>query len=754
MKLKKLIALPLLAVLAALLLMGATSCDILLHEHSFSEWETVTAPTCTSFGLEKRECECGLVEYDTTEALPHTTDVDPSVDATCDAAGRTEGAHCSVCGAVISKQDDTAKTSHTYSAWETVSAATCTSIGLEKRECECGFIEYRTLGELGHTAVTDAALAAGCTEAGKTEGSHCATCGDVLVCSEDVPALGHSLGDAIVTLEASCNADGTKRYSCTNEGCEYYYEESYALAPLDSTEIFIEAIKYTGTLETYDQYGNPIFRSTAFLLSSDGKIACSAFAIDNASVAVFTLGGVEYEVTDVLAYSEESCIAILKINATDLPYAVICESEPLTGETIYIIGAPDGFVDSLSVGVISNAKRELKGANFIQHDADMSRGYVGGPLLNRFGEVIGINAGYIGDSSLNLSTWVSEVDKLDYSSPMTMSEYGQLSYTVPERLSNWVLNNVNAYGTNTVAYAMRGTDFYYSIAYDSSYGFVYLQSYWLLEGTYQLYASFVLDSTSGTYQYYTTLSDGSRMNEAYGFIDAATYTADTVIEYDTYYGRYWTESDVMGLYKTAIFDTLVWFDYYLDTYFYDITLETFGFTSIVIDRDEDAIDKLDSFVKELGVENTETGEYSYLVAEQLDSDVAYFNIAHKAADGENPASTVVTLHYYTGYGEMYVVSLELNPGEDGNRFEVYYGVYDGVQYTAQNYGWGYLDSSSFTNMSALSCYVFDGFNEYEDALLASYASLLNYMLGKLDGLMAGISPELGIADLGFYFYFG
>lgn len=65
-----------------------------------------------------------------------------------------------------------------------------------------------------HVAVKDAALAATCTADGKTEGAHCAICGEVITAQTVVPAAGHHWDDGKITA-ATCTAAGTKTYTCT-----------------------------------------------------------------------------------------------------------------------------------------------------------------------------------------------------------------------------------------------------------------------------------------------------------------------------------------------------------------------------------------------------------------------------------------------------------------------------------------------------------------------------------------------------------
>lgn len=609
------------------------------------------------------------------------------------------------------------------------------------------------LAALAHISVTDAAVAATCTTPGKTEGSHCSLCGTVFVTQDTIAALGHSL-EVTVVDEAYCNHDGTKRYSCKNTDCGYFYDESYSISELSGDEIYAEAVKYTGILLLTDHVGDNERFVPAFVIRSDGVIVMSNEELDNSFNAIFVLGDKIYEVTEVLAYSELYGIAVLKVDAEDLPCADICAKDPIVTETVYSVGMNSLFEKSISRGIISYTEHVEEGAVYIHHDADTNEGYYGGPLINAYGEVIGINVGvFEQDEDFCRAAHISGIDALDYGTPISMEEYGKATYTPVEQLEDWVEIYGNATNGELEAYALQGKGFYYSLGYNTEDEYPMVEGYWVVEGDYQLYIRIIFDNYEGTYNYHAIFTDGTKENVTEGYIYAATYTESTVITYDTYYGRYWNESELIALYSDAVYDTLEFFSYCLDSYFLDLDIKDFGFNVLSFDRDEDALDKLNGFIETVGTLNETTGAYEFNKQSQAQNGNMFFNLIHIPESENSPASTVATINYYMSNGAVYRVDLCLDATENGNRFDVFHAIYDGADYAVQNVGWGYLDAGSFTNASSPTCYDFDGMNEYEDGLMSDYAAYLSQLMSWLNYIMSSASPELSIKDLGFLFYF-
>lgn len=119
---------------------------------------------------------------------------------------------------------------HRYGNWEAVRPATCTVEGIERRYCDCGAWEERTVSMLPHSPVIDAAQAPTCTQVGHTEGTHCEICGKVLVESGEIEPLGHA-PENLPIQEPSCTETGlSPEIRCSR--CQEILEEQKELPAL------------------------------------------------------------------------------------------------------------------------------------------------------------------------------------------------------------------------------------------------------------------------------------------------------------------------------------------------------------------------------------------------------------------------------------------------------------------------------------------------------------------------------------------
>ncbi len=93
---------------------------------------------------------------------------------------------------------------HEPGEWIMISASTCSKEGMQQKKCTIcnAVLETSSISIIEHTASVDAAIQPTCTTIGKSEGSHCAVCGEVLVAPETIPAIGHNYVNNICS---NCN---------------------------------------------------------------------------------------------------------------------------------------------------------------------------------------------------------------------------------------------------------------------------------------------------------------------------------------------------------------------------------------------------------------------------------------------------------------------------------------------------------------------------------------------------------------------
>ena len=137
-------------------------------------------------------------------------------------------------------------------------------------------------------------------------------------------------------------------------------------------------------------------QGSGFIVSADGIILTNAHVVRDAKEVIVKLTDRREFRAKVLGSDPKTDVAVLKIDAANLPTVVIGSDKALkVGEWVLAIGSPYGFENSVTAGVVSAKGRALPNDNFvpfIQTDVAVNPGNSGGPLFNGRGEVIGINS--------------------------------------------------------------------------------------------------------------------------------------------------------------------------------------------------------------------------------------------------------------------------------------------------------------------------------------------------------------------------
>jgi serine protease Do len=186
---------------------------------------------------------------------------------------------------------------------------------------------------------------------------------------------------------------------------------------------------------------------SGFIIRSDGLIMTNAHVVRGASEVTVRLTDRREYPAKVIGIDTRSDIALIRIKATNLPTVKIGDSRSLkVGQWVLAIGAPFGFDNSATAGIVSAKNRPLSGdaVPFIQTDVPINPGNSGGPLFNMQGEVVGVNSqiysrsgGYMGVSfSIPIDVAMKVGTQLETTGHVTRGKLGVEIQSVTQDLSD------------------------------------------------------------------------------------------------------------------------------------------------------------------------------------------------------------------------------------------------------------------------------------------------------------------------------
>ncbi len=124
--------------------------------------------------------------------------------------------------------------------------------------------------------------------------------------------------------------------------------------------------------------------------------------------------GATYEVTHIYDYNTSYDLAILGVKEASKEALILNKNEVETGMDVYALGSPLELSGTISEGIVSKAYRQYEGKTYHQSTAYISQSSGGGPLLNSYGEVIGINTlRILGGQNIYLAVDIDYVKLLD-----------------------------------------------------------------------------------------------------------------------------------------------------------------------------------------------------------------------------------------------------------------------------------------------------------------------------------------------------
>jgi len=146
----------------------------------------------------------------------------------------------------------------------------------------------------------------------------------------------------------------------------------------------------------HEDYYNSKSLGSGFIISTDGYVVTNHHVVKEADEIIVKMSDRREYVAALIGSDPRSDIALLKIDADNLPTVKFGSANELeVGQWVLAIGSPFGFDHSVTSGIVSAKGRSLPNENyvpFIQTDVAINPGNSGGPLFNMSGEVVGINS--------------------------------------------------------------------------------------------------------------------------------------------------------------------------------------------------------------------------------------------------------------------------------------------------------------------------------------------------------------------------
>lgn len=201
----------------------------------------------------------------------------------------------------------------------------------------------------------------------------------------DFKSLVKEASPAVVNISTIQKADSSKGYSLVGPNGE------------EIPEIF----KHFFRMPEFEQGERPKHQApqslgSGFIISEDGYLLTNHHVVADADKVIVRLADRRELEAEVIGSDKRSDVALLKIDAHNLPTVELGKSKDLeVGEWVLAIGSPFGFDHSVTAGIVSAKERALANETyvpFIQTDVAINPGNSGGPLFNLDGEVVGINS--------------------------------------------------------------------------------------------------------------------------------------------------------------------------------------------------------------------------------------------------------------------------------------------------------------------------------------------------------------------------
>jgi serine protease Do len=207
---------------------------------------------------------------------------------------------------------------------------------------------------------------------------------------------------------------------------------TFAASRVTSSVVNVRTFKGNQSGSPWERRGFGASTGSGVIISKNGYIITNSHVVQNGDKIEVTLSNKKQFTAELIGADKSTDLALIKINADDLNYAVFGDSDALkVGEWVLAVGNPFNLESTVTAGIVSAKGRSidiLEGQDriesFIQTDAAVNPGNSGGALVNSRGELIGINTAIITKTG----------------------RYEGYSFAIPSNLASKVVQDLIEYG--------------------------------------------------------------------------------------------------------------------------------------------------------------------------------------------------------------------------------------------------------------------------------------------------------------------